>query len=103
MKNLRQHFVAIKTQSRNRRDGGSNYTIEVYEVKKKGEFNRILTTTGCTASHKGESSEVFSDLIKNKSIRPVILKEIKANQNSLSYYTWSYIEKYGLKIQMINE
>lgn len=86
--------------------GGSNYTLEVYEIKNKNTINHIGSVSACTRGHKGEISEawsvVFNSLSKRKQneIRAISNRPENTNLNLVSYYSWSYTPDL-IKIKLI--
>ena len=97
--------------------GGSNYTINVYEVK-DNDVKFVTSKKACTRAHKGEVSEAFGALIVE---RPEIKKMLVRNakkvlkddprnyeaqslmgdiENSGGYY-YRHFERFGLRLRGI--
>jgi len=98
----KQHFFATKSE------GKGIYTLEVYQVIKKGEIKRIGSCKASYGAHKGETSEAYTFLKKACVIKPVILKAISAAQKERgisgsyeSYYYYDFTEKFGLQIEIL--
>lgn len=115
-----KQFNFLFTESKrtiSRTYGGSNYTLQVYEVI-KGETKHIGEVKACTRGHKGEESEAFGLIIK---LRPQVIKAISRRckkilekdpnnytaknfdrdvNNSGGYYSWRFREL-GLSLKKI--
>lgn len=105
-----QEFIAFKTNVKiNRTYGGSTYTLEIYQNKGVGKFVRVASRKACTRAHAGEISEAYQELIATQSISKSAMKLIRLAEAAkttigssyLSYYNYTYPEKFGVKISVI--
>lgn len=99
---IKQHFILIKNQ------GKRSYTLDVYQIIKKGELQRVGSCMAQNGSHKGETSEAYTFLKSLKLIKPSILKAISEAQKLRtisgsydSYYYYDFSEKFGLTIELL--
>jgi len=94
--------------------GGSNYTLNVYEVV-DNDVIFISEVHACTRAHKGEISEAFGALIKARpEIKANLIKRAKqvlktdsenyfaksaiSNINNSGGYYTSFYENFGVKL-----
>lgn len=81
--------------------GGSNYTLNVYEIT-GGKLELLGTVKACTAAHKGESSEAWSVVIaKRPEVLRLLARRAKAKGDAYllkqatterGYHTWQFRE-----------
>jgi hypothetical protein len=101
---IKRHFFYIKKKETiSRTYGGSNYTLAIYEIKKKGEVINCGEVSACTRGHKGESSEAWGlivDKVLTKGEKRILeaANAKNGNTNHLDYYNYTYEEKFGFKL-----
>ena len=109
-------IYSITDRKVSRTYGGTTYTFSVYEITKDNNLKFITEGKACNRGHKGEDSEAFGALIKE---RPELKKLLKRNaakslkidpnnfyakmlltviDNSGGYYSSSY-ENFGLRLR----
>lgn len=66
-------FGYVKTKDNPRRTyGGRNYTLAVYDLT-GGNVQLLGTVDACTAAHKGEASEAWSEVLAHRPQLPKLL------------------------------
>lgn len=80
-KKMKTYNFVFSEQKRtiSRTYGGSNYTLNVYEII-NGEPIKIGEAHACTRGHKGEESEAFGVIVKQ---RPEIIRKIETRCNRI--------------------
>lgn len=105
----KQHFIAIESKRTiSRTYGGSNYTLQIYENKGKGDLIPIGEVSACTRGHKGETSEAWGKIVELKAVKPSLMKQIieaqkkdeNKNYNFISYWSWKMEEMFGIKLEL---
>lgn len=98
---MKKHvFAYVETKRTVRRTyGGSNYTLTVYDLT-GGNVVKLGEVQACTAAHKGEASEAWSVVMKERpGILKVLAKRAKAKGNTYllkqateggGYHCWQF-------------
>ena len=76
--------------------GGLNVRASIYEVK-RGEVLPVGSCRWCTASFRGEESEVFNALVEMKRIPKKWLESSRCSWRGGGYYAGEVCEKYAIK------
>ncbi len=103
-----RHFIYTKQSKPDRRYGGENYTLTVYEIVKRGELKRVGERKCCSRGHKGEDSEAWA-VARDNAFTPrqmkALTKKMMANNSLLignypGYYSYG-MRDYGVIVEQI--
>lgn len=98
---MKKHVFAYVEKKRTvrRTYGGSNYTLSVYDLT-GGNVEHLGDVDACTAAHKGESSEAWSVVLRERPrILPLLAKRAAASgdaylidmvKRSGGYHAWQF-------------
>ena len=89
-------FYYIITESNRRYYGGLNQKAKIYTIK-KGSLVFCCVADWCTASYRGEKSEVFQELMKQGFIPKKYQKSSVAPWRSGGYFDGVVCEKYSIE------
>lgn len=104
---MKKHvFAYVETKRTPRRTyGGSNYTLTVYEIT-GGKVERLGSVEACTAAHKGEESEAWGVVLKERpNVAKLLTKRIKGDKYlsgdlNGGYYRWQF-KNYGVELHQL--
>ena len=109
-------IYSITDRKVSRTHGGTTYKFNVYEVTKDNNLKFITEGHACNRGHKGEDSEAFGCLIKEKpELKKMLIRNAKRTlktdpsnfyaknilediNNSGGYYSYHY-ENFGLRLR----
>jgi hypothetical protein len=109
-------IYSITSRVISRTYGGTTYKYSVYEVTKDNDLKFVVEGKACNRGHKGEDSEAFGDLIKERpELKKMLIKRAKTAlktdpsnyyaknllkdiDNSGGYYSRHY-EYFGLRLR----